>query len=73
MDPDERLELIALLAKDRAWDAVVLIGRALLDRYYPADIFTGVSGDSGPEYVVALRNALGRIDEGKRDDRTQAG
>lgn len=60
MDPERRLELIALLAQDRAWDAVILIGRELLDAYYPADIFTGVSGDSGPQYVVALRAALER-------------
>jgi hypothetical protein len=31
MDPEERLELIAALAQDRAWDAVVLVGRALLE------------------------------------------
>lgn len=63
MDPERRLELIALLAQDKAWDAVVLVGRTLLDEYYPATIFTGSSGDSGPEYVVALRNALARIDK----------
>lgn len=63
MDPERRLELIVLLAQDQAWDAVVLIGRELLDRYYPANIFTGTSGDSGPEYVVALRNALARVTE----------
>jgi hypothetical protein len=62
MDPEQRLELIALLARDEAWSAVVLIGRTLLDAYYPADIFKGTSGDSGPEYVVALRRALDRID-----------
>ncbi len=62
MDPEERLELIALVAADRGWDAVMAIGRALLDRYYPADIFDGSSGDSGPEYIVALRNAINRID-----------
>ena len=62
MDLEERLELIALLAKDRAWDAVVLVGRALLDRYYPSDIFDGSSGDPAPEYVAALRKALARID-----------
>ena len=61
MDHEERLELIAALAQDRAWDAVVMVGRALLDHHYPADIFTGVSGDAGPEYVVALRKALARI------------
>ena len=61
MDPERRLELIAMLAKDKAWDAVMLIGEALLDEYYPADIFTGESGDSGPQYVVALREALNRV------------
>ena len=66
MDAEDRLELIAALAQDKAWDAVVKIGRALLDHHYPADIFTGVSGDSGPEYIVALRNALARIDAIKR-------
>lgn len=61
MDPERRLELIALLAQDHAWDAVVLIGRELLDHYYPADVFDGSSGDPGPEYVVALRAALNRL------------
>lgn len=63
MDPEERLELIALLAHDRAWAAIVKIGRALLDHYYPSHIFTGESGDSGPQYVVALREALRRIED----------
>lgn len=71
MDPEDRLELIALLARDEAWDAVVKIGRALLDRYYLADIFTGVSGDSGPQYVVALREALAQIDAAR--DQSQDG
>jgi hypothetical protein len=61
MDPETRLELIAALAADRGWDAVVLVGRSLLDHYYPADIFTGISGDPGPAYVVALRDALQRV------------
>ena len=63
MSPEDRLELIALLAQDEAWEGVVKIGRALLDHYYPPDIFTGISGDSGPQYIVALREALARIDE----------
>lgn len=61
MPPEEKLDLIAALIQDRAWDAVVVIGQALLDHYYPATVFTGSSGDSGPAYVVALRNALNRI------------
>ena len=63
MDPERRLELIAMLAKDEAWNAVILIGIELLDAYYPARLFTGKSGDSGPSYVVALRNALKRAEE----------
>jgi hypothetical protein len=62
MDPEQRLELIAMLAQDRAWDAVVIVGRALLDHYYPATVFDGSSGDAGPQYVAALRDALARID-----------
>ena len=65
MDPEERLKLIAALAEDRAWDAVVTVGRALLDHYYPASVFDESSGDSGPENVVALRNALTRIERGR--------
>jgi hypothetical protein len=62
MDPEDRLELITLLAQDRAWDAVVAVGRALLDHSYPASVFDGSSGDTGPQYVVALRTALARIE-----------
>lgn len=61
MCPETRLELIALLAQDKAWDAVVTVGKALLDEYYPAKVFDGSSGDSGPLYVVALREALSRV------------
>lgn len=65
MDPERRLELIAMLAQDRAWDAVMLIGRELLDTYYQAKVFTGTSGDSGsgPRYVSALREALKQVDD----------
>jgi hypothetical protein len=62
MDAEYRLELIGLLVEGNAWDAIVKIGQAILDHYYPADIFTGVSKDIGPEYIVALRNALARIE-----------
>ena len=63
MDPEDRLELIALLARDETWNAVVKVGRALLDCHYPATVFDASSGDAGPAYVVALREALRRIDE----------
>ena len=61
----------ALLAQDRAWDAVVAVGRTLLDHYYPADVFDGSSGDTGPAYVAALRAALARIDESELRNRLQ--
>jgi hypothetical protein len=48
MDLKRRRELISLLARDEMWED-------------PADIFTGESGYSGPEYVVALRAALKRV------------
>lgn len=63
MDAERRLELIALLAKDNAWGAIVLIGRTLLDEYYPEAVFAGTSGDSGPAYAAALREALARIEK----------
>jgi hypothetical protein len=58
MDPEERLELIALLAEGKAWKAVIVVGEALLDAYYPESVFTGESGDIGPRYVVNLREML---------------
>jgi hypothetical protein len=63
MDPERRLELIAMLAQNEALEAIVLIGRELLDTYYPANVFNGSSGDLGPEYIVALRRALSRLDD----------
>jgi len=66
MDAKQRLELIRLLAAGEAWESGILVGRAILDFYYPANIFDGSSGDSGPEYVVALRRALERIEEGRK-------
>lgn len=61
MDAEDRLNLIAALATNQDWEAVAIIGRALLNTYYPSTVFDGSSGDPGPEYVVALRNALARI------------
>lgn len=60
----ERLEEIIREEKPDTWsfDTLLYVGRRLLRDVYPADIFTGVSGDSGPQYVVALRAAIDRID-----------
>jgi hypothetical protein len=46
-----------------SWQTLLLVGRRLLEEVYPADIFTGASGDLGPTYIVALRNALAAMDE----------
>ena len=37
----------------------------LLDKFYPADIFTGKSGDKGPMAIKLIRDALKRGDENK--------
>jgi hypothetical protein len=44
-------------------EAIVKVGHSILDHYYPEGVFTGTSGDSGPQYIVALREALRRIEE----------
>jgi hypothetical protein len=44
-----------------SFDALVFIGERLLAEVYPESVFTGESGDSGPQYVVALRDALRRL------------
>ena len=61
MDPEERLELIGMLASRNDWDAVVMIGQAILDHTYPASVFNGSSGDPGPAYIVALRETLANV------------
>ncbi len=48
-----------------AWEKVVRIGKRILDIAYPEDMFDGSSGDPGPLYVVALRDALVAIDRAR--------
>ena len=61
MDAEDRLALIGQLAKGEDWDAIVTIGEMILDRHYPASVFDGSSGDPGPLYIVALREALAKV------------
>lgn len=63
MDDDDRLELVRLIASNKNWDTIIMVGRAILDEYYPADIFDGSSGNSGPTYVVAMRQLLADFDK----------
>lgn len=44
-----------------SFDALLYIGERLLAEVYPEKVFTGESGDSGPQFVVALREALRRV------------
>lgn len=49
------------LAEDREkwnFDTALYVGALLLAKVYPENVFTGASGDDGPTYVVALRDAL---------------
>ena len=54
------LSLATEVAESRepfAFDRFVVLAERFLTNY-PADIFTGVSGDPGPRFVVALRTAV---------------
>lgn len=48
----------ALAIQDAPWETLVAIAREICDRYYPADIFTGSSGDVGPQLIAALRGVM---------------
>ena len=60
MDPEERLELIKLVASHEDWKVVLAVGEVILANTYPERIFPGISisGDPGPKYIVALREAI---------------
>jgi len=50
--------------RDPDWVTYVTLTRIWLEKY-PPDIFTGVSGDPGPLFVVAVRNALIELGSGE--------
>ncbi len=60
-------EMFEMLMESCGWDFTLKLGKKIVDKYYPESIFTGESGDAGPEYIVALRKAIKRIEkeEGK--------
>ena len=45
------------------WSYVAITERWL--KQYPADIFDGSSGDKGPLFVVAIREAVAKLKEGE--------
>jgi hypothetical protein len=47
----ERDSMRSELARLHSWDGLM----ELLDEHWPADIFTGESGDPGPRMIVAIR------------------
>ena len=44
-------KLVDELLAARSWEGVL----AYIDRTYPAEVFTGVSGDPGPRLIALLR------------------
>jgi len=44
------------------WHEYIAVTREWLE-HYPEDIFTGVSGDPGALFIVAIRKALKELDE----------
>ena len=65
----ENAQLQAELEKAQEPDWLTYIGitKRWLE-HYPEDIFTGVSGDPGPLFVVAVRKALEALTEGGTGD-----
>jgi len=58
---NENERLAEALREDRekwSFETALFVGALLLKKVYPASVFTGASGDIGPQYVAALRNAL---------------
>ena len=43
-------------------DEWVTATRRMLHEVYPANVFTGVSGDPGPRAIVVIRSALAAVD-----------
>ncbi len=61
-------EVFEILIDSCGFDFLLYIGKKILDKHYPEDIFTGVSGDPGPVYIVALREALNQIEKEEEED-----
>ena len=55
-----RLEVRTL--RDPDWKTYIKITKLWLEKY-PPDIFTGISGDSGPVFVVAIRKAIAALED----------
>lgn len=54
----ERIEELS----DPGWKDYIALTRKWLE-HYPPDIFTGVSGDPGSVFIVAIRNAVAKLQE----------
>ncbi len=54
-------EMFEMLIDSCGFDTLIYLGKKMLDRHYPESIFTGTGKGSGPEYIVALREALEKV------------
>ncbi len=61
-------EVFELLSESCGFNFLLYVGKKILDKHYPEDIFTGESGDLGPVYIVALREALNQIEKEEEED-----
>ncbi len=56
-------EVFEILTDSCGFDFLLYLGKKILDKNYPTDVFTGESGEAGPNFIVALREALRRCNE----------
>ncbi len=55
------IERLNAIIEEPNWVDFIKVTRSWLTKY-PPDIFTGISGDPGPVFVVAIRGALAELD-----------
>jgi len=51
--------------KEIGWEDYLLITRKWLE-HYPLDIFTGVTGEPGVMFILAIRKAIEDFDDGEQ-------
>ncbi len=61
-------EVFEILMDNCGFNFLLYVGKKILDKHYPEDIFTGESGDLGPKYIVALREALTQIERSDKEE-----
>lgn len=65
---------VTVVPLDDSFDSLVSTVRLILERHYPADVFTGQGGDPGNVFVGYVRSALEALDAKRAAfDETQGG